>query len=806
VGVCLPRGAQAIAACLGVMRAGCAFVPLDPTHPEDRRAYILDDSAAALVIADKEAGIDTLFPDDINGPETDPAAELSPDQLAYVIYTSGSTGQPKGVAVEHGPLAMHVATTAAAYEMGADCRELHMLSLAFDGAHERWMVPFWLGGAIVMRPDALWSGAETLQVMADQSVTNAGFPTALLHQVADAARGSEAPPVQMYSFGGEAMPRAGFDLVAQALQPELMINGYGPTECVISPMIWKAQPGSEAAQFDTPNAPIGRPVGARRAYVLDDRLRPVLPGQPGELYLAGGLARGYLGRPGQTARVFLPDPFGTPGSRMYRAGDRVRQRADGVIEYLGRADRQIKLRGYRIEPGEIEARLMACEEVAQAHVARVDQDHGPLLAAWVTPAQGANPDEATLQRRLAADLPAYMVPAQIETLTAFPKTPNGKTDTKALRLTQRAQPASQTDETLTQTEAKIADIWTQILKTKPNKKSNFFKQGGDSIKAIQLVDKLRTEFPDRQLSLADLFNSADLSTLAKRLEQEDRENLAVVHLKEGGEKGKLFLFPGLMVNTREYAPLAHYLERHGHAEHSISGFVCYSLNENRSSETTISGIAETYADYIRKHAIGADCSFLGWSWGGVLAYETARLLGKDIELSFVGMLDVCDLDVNFATGTLVDITPLQEKALAERVQEWLPRTKLRPKWEALFRKMDSDLFRQFLRYVQTAGGQLPVDGPSVGSREYELWTYLDNTLIYRQHHTQAAEIPVHVWRAEDSIKRKLQLVDWSKYTPGVQRVVTVPGVTHRQIVDSPDFHRSFAQSLSGNWAKELTDA
>lgn len=184
VGVCLPRGPEAIAACLGVMRAGCAFVPLDPTHPTDRRAYVLEDSAAALVITEDEASIEALHPDDINGPETDPGIELQPEQLAYVIYTSGSTGQPKGVAVEHGPLAMHVATTAAAYEMGAECRELHMLSLAFDGAHERWMVPFWLGGAIVMRPDTLWSGAETLQVMEEHAVTNAGFPTALLQQVA----------------------------------------------------------------------------------------------------------------------------------------------------------------------------------------------------------------------------------------------------------------------------------------------------------------------------------------------------------------------------------------------------------------------------------------------------------------------------------------------------------------------------------------------------------------------------------------------------------------------------------------------
>ena len=512
VAICLPRGPGAIAACLGVMRAGAAFVPLDPGHPTDRRSHILQDCAAALIITDDPADIPVLTQAEIAQYKTDlPDIRLDPDQLAYVIYTSGSTGTPKGVAVPHGPLAMHIATTAAAYEMGPDCRELHMLSLAFDGAHERWMVPCWLGGAVVMRPDTLWSGDETLAALADHGISNAGFPTAMFHQVAEAARGTTPPPVQMYSFGGEAMPRASFDLAAKSLQPALMINGYGPTECVISPMIWKARPGSDAARFDAPNAPIGRPVGARRAYVLDARLRPVLPGQPGELYLAGGLARGYLNRPGQTAQVFLPDPFGAPGSRMYRTGDRVRQRPDGVIDYLGRADRQIKLRGYRIEPGEIEARLSAMEDVRQAHVARVNTETGPLLAAWVTPASGAAPQESTLQQRLRSDLPGYMVPSRIEIIPHFPQTPNGKTDTKALTLTPRKE-TPDTTEPLTKLETHIAQIWENITKQKPNKSTNFFNQNNNSITAMQMVTRMRQAGFD--IALRDFFAAQTLEAIA----------------------------------------------------------------------------------------------------------------------------------------------------------------------------------------------------------------------------------------------------------------------------------------------------
>ncbi|MEO9516006.1 MAG: thioesterase domain-containing protein [Paracoccaceae bacterium] len=390
-------------------------------------------------------------------------------------------------------------------------------------------------------------------------------------------------------------------------------------------------------------------------------MRPVLPGQPGELYLAGGLARGYLNRPGQTAQVFLPDPFGAPGSRMYRTGDRVRQRPNGVIEYLGRADRQIKLHGHRIEPGEVEARLNACEDVAQSYVMRTKTSAGPKLAAWITPAPGTTPDPEQLQNKIAKDLPPYMVPTHIEVIAAFPKTPNGKTDTKALKLTQKKEDPKDT-KPLTPTEEKIANKWAQITKTKPNKKSNFSKNN-NSINAIKMVDAIRKTFPGRSFSIADVFNNPTLEAIADCLEQDQTGGLSVVHLNKGGDEGPVYLFPGLMVNTREYAPLARHLTKSGIGDRPITGFVCYSLDEMRSGDAMITKLAQDYADYIKAQGHTAAATFLGWSWGGILAYETARLLGPDYPINFVGMLDVCDLDVNFAVGALVDINPLQERAL-----------------------------------------------------------------------------------------------------------------------------------------------
>ncbi|MEL6683470.1 MAG: alpha/beta fold hydrolase, partial [Pseudomonadota bacterium] len=370
---------------------------------------------------------------------------------------------------------------------------------------------------------------------------------------------------------------------------------------------------------------------------------------------------------------------------------------------------------------------------------------------------------------------------------------------KALTLTPRKE-APDTTENLTKTEQHIAQIWEKITKQKPNKTTNFFKQNNNSVMAIRLVDALRKAFPDRPLSVADMFNDPTPEGLARCLEQDDQDRLSVVHLHKGDNGHPIFLFPGLMVNTREYTPLARYLKNNGQGDRPITGFVCYSLNAMRRENLTISSLAEDYATYIAEQANDRPSTFLGWSWGGVLAYETARLL-PNLPLEFVGMLDVCDLDVNFAVDNLVEINAMQEKALTKLVETWLQQTKLRPAWEALFRKMDRGLYRQFLRYVQTTAGQLPTDGPGIGSKEYELWTFLDNTLLYRAHDMKPASVPIHVWRAEDSVKRQLRLVDWARYSPDIGRIATIPGVTHREIVDSPVFHRSFADSLTGAWQK-----
>ncbi|HAT29993.1 MAG TPA: hypothetical protein DCW29_03820, partial [Janthinobacterium sp.] len=283
VGVALERGVDLIVTLLAVFKAGAALVPIDPAYPRSRIDYILADAAVSCLLT--HGALRERLPALANGatilldtldltrlPLTPPGTRVSPQQLAYIIYTSGSTGRPKGVAVAHGPLSLHCQATAQLYEMSAASRELHFLSISFDGAHERWIVPLIVGGCVVLRGDALWSAAETHAAMRAHRVNNAGFPTSYVQQLAEWADGrAGAAPLRLLSFGGEGMPRATFETVRRVLAPACLINGYGPTETVISPLAWKT---TADASFEGAFAPIGRAVGPRRAYVLDADLNP----------------------------------------------------------------------------------------------------------------------------------------------------------------------------------------------------------------------------------------------------------------------------------------------------------------------------------------------------------------------------------------------------------------------------------------------------------------------------------------------------------------------------------------------------
>ncbi|WP_156483775.1 AMP-binding protein, partial [Azotobacter vinelandii] len=308
VAVAMHRSPEILVAFLAVLKAGGAYVPLDLKYPPDRLLYMMEDSAAALVLTQNDLLDQLPLPDGLlalavdrvddwqGHPDSAPQVELSAESLAYVIYTSGSTGQPKGVAVAHGPLAMHCLATGEWYEMtAADC-ELHFLSFAFDGAHERWLTTLIQGGRLLLRGDELWSVEQTYEAIRSHGVTMAGFPSAYIQQLAEYGKQvGNPPPVRLYSYGGDVMPKAGLELIQHALKPSLTINGYGPTETVVTPLVWKAGAGDGC---ETTYAPIGQCVGRRSAYVLADDMAMKPLNVLGELFIGGeGLARSYLNRP-----------------------------------------------------------------------------------------------------------------------------------------------------------------------------------------------------------------------------------------------------------------------------------------------------------------------------------------------------------------------------------------------------------------------------------------------------------------------------------------------------------------------------
>ena len=348
--------------------------------------------------------------------DTRPLPEVAGETLAYVIYTSGSTGQPKGVAVSQAALVAHCQAAARTYGVGPGDCQLQFASISFDAAAEQLFVPLLAGARVLLGDAGQWSAQHLADEVERHAVTILDLPPAYLQQQAEELRhAGRRIAVRACILGGEAWDAS--LLTQQAVQAEAWFNAYGPTEAVITPLAWhcRTQEGGAPA--------IGRALGARRACILDAALQPCAPGMIGELYIGGQcLARGYLGRPGQTAERFVADPFSGSGERLYRTGDLARYRVDGQVEYLGRADQQIKIRGFRIEIGEIESQLLAHPYVAEAAVVALDGVGGPLLAAYLVGRAAMRGEDllAELRTWLAGRLPAYMQPTAWQVLSGCP--------------------------------------------------------------------------------------------------------------------------------------------------------------------------------------------------------------------------------------------------------------------------------------------------------------------------------------------------------------------------------------------------
>ncbi|MEU4210579.1 amino acid adenylation domain-containing protein [Streptomyces sp. NPDC026206] len=529
VAVALPRSVEFVVAVLAVFKTGAAYVPVDPGYPADRIAYILQDSAPGLLLSVREvvgalppAGVPVLLLDECRpgqgGPY--PAVRVPLAGAAYVIYTSGSTGRPKGVVVSHGGVASLALSQARHLGVGEGSRVLQFSSPSFDAAFWELCMGLLTGAALVLAPtERLLPGPDLAAVLAGQRVTHATIPPVALAVLAD----DQVPAGMTLVVAGEACAP---ELVARFAPGRTMVNAYGPTETTVCATMSRPLPA------DAGVPPIGGPVRNTRVYVLDAGLRPVPYGVPGELYVAGaGLARGYLGRPDLTAGRFVADPYGTAGGRMYRTGDLARWRTDGELEFLGRADEQVKLRGFRIELGEIESVVASHPDVARVALAvREDQPGRKLLVAYVVPRAGAEISEPGLRAHVAGAVPDYMVPSAFVVLDDLPMTPNGKLDRRALPAPEFGTDATG-DEPRDEREEALAGVFAEVLGlTRVGLDDSFFELGGDSIVSIQLVSRARRLGFD--LSPRDVFEHKTVARLAETVTL--LSDAPVVHDEDAG--------------------------------------------------------------------------------------------------------------------------------------------------------------------------------------------------------------------------------------------------------------------------------
>ena len=543
VALAVPPSVDTVVAMLAVLRAGAAYLPVDPQYPAARIRHMLDDARPVMMLTTTkvhrelpDCGLPWLALDDAADGSARPGSPLPgtlhPADPAYVIYTSGSTGRAKGVVVPHAALANHMAWMARHVSLTSRDRVLARTSTSFDASVWEVWLALTCGAEVCVLPHGANQEPGALVTWMDRfAVTLAQFvPSHLALVLAEAAHAAPLPRLRAVLCGGEPLPPALVDDVAALWQVEVH-NLYGPTETTIDATAHRAGVAGTVVRHDagTPpeSVPIGRPVDTMRAYVLDGRLRPVPPGVTGELYLSGpNLARGYLHRPGLTAERFVADPFDAGGARMYRTGDLVRWIRNGLLEYVARADDQVKLRGFRIELGEVEAALVACHGVTAAcAVIREDTPGRRRLVAYAVTA-GQAPRPAALRDAVAETLPHYMVPGAVVLLDRLPLLPNGKVDRRALP---EPEPAADDDSATftgpgqrTLQEDLLAGIFADVLdRSTVHPHQSFFDLGGHSLLAMRVVSRVRAVL-GAEIAVGALFEHPTAAGLARVLDTASR--------------------------------------------------------------------------------------------------------------------------------------------------------------------------------------------------------------------------------------------------------------------------------------------
>ena len=653
VGLCVERSPEMLVSLLAILKTGAAYLPLDPSYPHDRLSFMLEDGKAKVVLTQHHLhdklpshSAKTVFldkdwesiaresKDSVDSPATS-------ENLAYVMYTSGSTGKPKAVAVTHQSVLRLVKKTNYA-RLGEDEVFLQFAPLSFDASTFEIWGSLLNGGQLVLMPPGLVSLAQLGEAINRYGVTTLWLTAGLFQQMVETELESLRGVRQLLA-GGDALSVPHVEQVARELKDCQLINGYGPTENTTFTCCYRTQRGERFAG----SVPIGFPISNTQVYILDAELEPVPVGVVGELYTGGaGLAIGYLNDSALTAERFIPNPFSAGlGTRLYRTGDYARYRVDGSIEFIGRIDHQVKLRGHRIELTEIEGALKQHAAARDVVVVMRRSEHGnkQLIAYIIADSDLSEPKlTGELKSLLKQSLPDYMVPSYFLFLEEFPLTPNGKIDRRALPVPPKTRPELEEAHIAPRDdlETRLARIWEKVLEVQSvGVRDNFFELGGHSLLAVRLVSEIEKELGQR-LPLVSFFQGATIEYLASLLRQGVRSISwpTLVKIQPDGQKAPLFCVSMPNVNALGYRSLARYLD----ADQPVFGLQAQYPEdlEGEHSQAAVNSIATEYLEALRAVQPTGPYQFVGLCRGAHIAFEMARRLEREgHEIAFLGVID-----------------------------------------------------------------------------------------------------------------------------------------------------------------------
>jgi amino acid adenylation domain-containing protein len=665
VGIFVSRSVEMVVGILGILKAGCAYLPLDPNHPADRLNYILEDSGVAAVLTQEDL-LDRLpskkirmlildqLDDFIEKGESNPLNGAGPEHAAYMIYTSGSTGEPKGVTVEHNYLLNFTEWASDDWEISPSDRVLQFTSISWDTHIEEIFPTLCSGATLVLRPDTMIDTFQGfIEIIQREEISIINLPTAFWHELTDAIEDQELsipPKIRLVIIGGD---RANHHRVASWLKnqrPEVrLVNTYGLTECTCI-----------VTQFDLTQefnperevVPIGKPINNAQIFVLDQHMKPIPAGLPGDLWIGGaGLARGYINKQQLTGDVFHQNPFAkSPGDRIYRSGDIVRHLPDGNLEMLGRIDNQVKIRGNRIELGEIEVVLSKHEAIKDVLVVVRGSDRHPdpnldgekRLVAYYLSEQNIKRDDLEEEFRnfLHDKLPDYMIPTIFIKLETFPFNPHGKVDRQALPPPGEhdIERAHRYTPPRNSTESQLVDIWQQVLDVQPiGVKDNFFDLGGHSLLAVRLFSLIEKEMGIK-LPLMTLFDAPTIENQSKSLlsKREEIDPAWIVDVQTSGSKPPFFCVSPSVIDVITYRELS----RNMGEDQPFFALYSESMGLWREGIEQLEIIAKQFIEKIREIDQQGPYFIGGYSAGGIVALEIATQLKKqDFNVGLVVLFD-----------------------------------------------------------------------------------------------------------------------------------------------------------------------